>query len=46
MQEGSQAAMPILSRYITEWKSHMEQDLKEMENDSPKKEEPAPPSPK
>jgi hypothetical protein len=44
MQEGSQAAMPILSRYITEWKDRMQQDLKEMEKDSPRKNDPAPPS--
>jgi hypothetical protein len=44
MQEGSQAAMPILSRYITEWTDRMQQDLKEMEKDSPKKNDPVPPS--
>jgi len=46
MQEGSQAAMPIISRYITEWKDRMQQDLKEMEKESPKKDDPAPPSSK
>jgi hypothetical protein len=44
MQEGSQAALPILSRYITEWKDRMQQDLKEMEKDSPRRNDPAPPS--
>jgi hypothetical protein len=36
MQEGSQAAMPIMSKYLSEWKDRMEQDMKEMEKDSPK----------
>ena len=44
MQEGSQAAMPIISRYITDWKDRMQQDLKEMEKDSPKKDDATPPS--
>jgi len=34
VQEGSQAAMPIMSRYISEWKDRMEQDLKGMGDDS------------
>ena len=36
MQEGMQAAMPILTTYVTEWKGRMEQELKDMEKDSPK----------
>lgn len=36
MQEGSQAAMPILSKYLSEWKDHMQKDLKEMEKSAPK----------
>jgi len=36
MQEGSQAAMPIVSKYMGEWKDRMEQEMKEMEKDSPK----------
>jgi hypothetical protein len=37
MQEGSQAAMPIMSKYLTEWKTRMEQEAKEMEKDAPQK---------
>ena len=36
MQEGSQAAMPIVSKYLGEWRDRMEQEMKEMEKDSPK----------
>ncbi len=39
VQEGSQAAMPILSRYLDEWKDRMQQELKEMGDDTPKKPE-------
>ncbi|MGP0019943.1 MAG: DUF2059 domain-containing protein [Candidatus Sulfotelmatobacter sp.] len=35
VQEGSQAAMPIMSKYISEWKDRMQQDLKEMGDDTP-----------
>jgi hypothetical protein len=35
MQEGMQAAMPIMSAYITESKGRMGQEIKEMEKDSP-----------
>jgi hypothetical protein len=30
MQEGMQAAMPIMSKYLTEWKGRMQQDLEKM----------------
>ena len=33
VQEGSQAAMPILSKYLDEWKDRMQQQLKEMGDD-------------
>ncbi len=32
MQEGSQAAMPIMSKYLGEWKDRMEQEMREMES--------------
>lgn len=35
MQEGSKAAMPIISSYITEWKTRMDKEVKDLEkNDS------------
>jgi uncharacterized protein len=37
MQEGSQAAMPIMSKYLSEWKDRMEKEMKELENSAPKK---------
>jgi hypothetical protein len=37
VQEGSQAAMPILSKYLDVWKDRMQQELKEMGDDTPKK---------
>jgi hypothetical protein len=37
VQEGSQAAMPILSKYLDEWKDRMQQQLKEMADDVSKK---------
>jgi hypothetical protein len=36
MQEGSQAAMPIMSKYLGDWKDRMQQDLKELEKSAPK----------
>ena len=36
MQEGSQAAMPMMSNYLSEWKGRMEKELKDLENDAPK----------
>ena len=36
MQEGAQAAMPIMSKYLGEWNDRMQQELKEMEKTSPK----------
>jgi len=30
MQEGMQAAMPIMSKYLTEWKGRMQQDLEKL----------------
>lgn len=35
-QEGVQAALPIMSKYLTEWRSRMEQDMNELEKSSPK----------
>jgi hypothetical protein len=34
MQEGMKAAMPILSKYLSEWKERMGQEVKQMENNS------------
>jgi|SRR5271165_1296936 len=39
MQEGAQAAMPIMSKYLGEWNDRMQKDLKEMEKTSPTKPE-------
>jgi len=36
MQEGAQAAMPIMSKYLSEWNDRMQQELKEMEKSAPK----------
>ncbi len=35
MQEVMKAAMPILSKYLSEWKERMDQEVKQMEKDSP-----------
>jgi hypothetical protein len=35
MQEGSQAAMPIVSKYLSEWKGRMELEMKEMKKETP-----------
>lgn len=37
MQEGSQAAMPIMSKYLSEWRERMEKEMKEMEKSAPAK---------
>lgn len=34
VQEGSQAAMPIMTKYLSEWKDRMQQDLKGMGDDT------------
>jgi len=39
MQEGSQAAMPVLTKYLSEWKDRMQQDVKELGDDTSKKPE-------
>jgi hypothetical protein len=36
--------MPIVSRYISEWKERRQQDLQEMEKDFPKQNQQAAPS--
>jgi hypothetical protein len=36
MQEGMQAAMPIMGKYVTQWKERMQEDVKELEKSSPK----------
>jgi uncharacterized protein len=36
MQEGMQAAMPIMTNYISEWKDKMKHDVDEMEKSTPK----------
>jgi len=36
MQEGSQAAMPIMSKYLSEWKDHMEKEMQDIEKSAPK----------
>jgi hypothetical protein len=43
MQEGSKAAMPIVSKYLGEWKDRMEQEMKQLDKPSPKKPETAAP---
>jgi len=35
-QEGMQAAMPIISKYLSAWKDRMQQDMKELDSSSPK----------
>lgn len=42
MQEGSQAAMPIISNYLTEWKARMDKEVKELEKSDSKTPAPAP----
>lgn len=44
MQEGAQAAMPIMSKYLGQWNERMQQELKEMEKTSPSKPEKQPSS--
>lgn len=34
MQEGMKEAMPIMSKYLSEWKERMDQEVKEAEGDS------------
>ena len=41
MQEGSKAAMPIVSKYLGEWKDRLDLEMKEMEKTPPKKPESA-----
>ena len=41
MQDGMQAAMPIMSKYLTEWKDRMAKDVKDMEQSSPKAADPS-----
>ncbi len=43
MQEGMQAAMPILANYISGWKNHAQQQMKEMEKTTAPNSEPQPP---
>lgn len=35
MQEGMQAAMPIMSSYLTKWKGRMQAEMKDMEKTAP-----------
>jgi hypothetical protein len=42
MQEGSQAAMPIMSNYLTEWKTRMDKEVKDLEKSDAKTPPPAP----
>lgn len=42
MQEGSQAAMPIMSKYLGEWKDRMAQELKDMDKQPKAPEKAAP----
>lgn len=46
MQEGSQAAMPIMSKYLTEWKERMQKEMKELEKDAAPTPAPAAPASK
>jgi hypothetical protein len=43
MQEGSKAAMPIVSKYLGEWKDRLDQEMKDLEKTPPKKPESAAP---
>jgi len=43
LQEGNAAAMPLMSKYLTEWKGRMEKEMKALEDDAPKT-TPAPPA--
>lgn len=36
IQEGNEAAMPLVSNYLTEWKGRMEKEMKALEDDDPK----------
>jgi uncharacterized protein len=36
MQEGMQAAMPIMSSYLTKWQGRMQTEMKDMEDGTPK----------
>jgi hypothetical protein len=36
IQEGNEAAMPLVSNYLTEWKGRMEKEMKALEDDAPK----------
>ena len=44
MQEGNQAAMPILSKYLTDWRERMKRELEPSGDVSPKKPDPAKPT--
>jgi uncharacterized protein len=43
IQEGSQAAMPIMSKYISDSKDRMAQEMKNLEKSTPKKADPQAP---
>lgn len=42
MQEGSQAAMPVMSSYLTQWKERMDKEVKDLEKNDSKTLPPAP----
>jgi uncharacterized protein len=42
MQQGSQAAMPIISNYLTQWKARMDKEVKELGSSDSKTPAPAP----
>ena len=42
IQEGNQAAMPLVSQYLTEWRGRMEKEMKDLEAQTPKTPAPAP----
>jgi len=35
-QEGMQAALPIISKYLSDWKKRMEQEMKDLDKSSTK----------
>jgi uncharacterized protein len=37
LQEGMQAAMPVMNKYITEWKGRMQEDIKALDKSTPQK---------
>jgi hypothetical protein len=43
MQEGMEAAMPMMSKYLTEWQEQIHKEMQEMEDEKPSVKSSAPP---